>query len=40
MIEGRFTLRLAVLNLRTHLDTVDLAIDILREKARQLERDG
>ena len=40
MIEGRFTLRLAVLNLRTHLDTVDLAIDILHEKARQLEREG
>jgi aromatic-L-amino-acid/L-tryptophan decarboxylase len=40
MIDGRFTLRLAVLNLRTHLETVDLAIDILREKARQLERNG
>jgi glutamate/tyrosine decarboxylase-like PLP-dependent enzyme len=40
MIDGRFTLRLAVLNLRTHLEKVDLAIDILREKARQLERNG
>ena len=40
MIDGRFTLRLAVLSLRTHLETVDLAIDILREKAKQLERDG
>ena len=37
MIDGRFTLRLAILSLRTHLQTVDLAIDILREKARQLE---
>jgi glutamate/tyrosine decarboxylase-like PLP-dependent enzyme len=39
-IEGRFTLRLAVLSLRTHLETVDLAIEILREKAKRLERDG
>jgi glutamate/tyrosine decarboxylase-like PLP-dependent enzyme len=40
MIDGKFTLRLAILSLRTHLETVDLAISILREKARQLERDG
>ena len=40
MIDGRFTLRLAILSLRTHQETVDLAIDILREKAAQLERDG
>jgi aromatic-L-amino-acid decarboxylase len=40
MIDGRFTLRLAILSLRTHLETVDLAITILREKARQLEHDG
>jgi aromatic-L-amino-acid/L-tryptophan decarboxylase len=40
MIEGRFTLRLAILSLRTHLETVDLAIDILREKARQLEHNS
>jgi aromatic-L-amino-acid/L-tryptophan decarboxylase len=40
MIDGRFTLRLAVLSLRTHLETVDMAIDILREKARQLEHDS
>jgi glutamate/tyrosine decarboxylase-like PLP-dependent enzyme len=39
-IDGRFTLRLAILSLRTHQETVDLAIDILREKAAQLERDG
>jgi aromatic-L-amino-acid decarboxylase len=39
MIDGRFTLRLAILSLRTHQETVDLAIDILREKAAQLERD-
>jgi aromatic-L-amino-acid decarboxylase len=40
MIYGRFTLRLAVLSLRTHLETVDLAITILREKVRQLEHNG
>jgi aromatic-L-amino-acid decarboxylase len=40
MIDGRFTLRLAILSLRTHLETVDLAIDILREKARHLEQNG
>ena len=39
-IDGRFTLRLAILSLRTHLETVDMAIDILREKATQLEHDG
>ena len=39
-IDGKFTLRLAILSLRTHLETVNLAIDILREKARQLESDG
>ena len=40
MIDGRFTLRLSILSLRTHLETVDLAITILREKALQLEHDG
>ena len=40
MIDGHFTLRLAVLSLRTHLETVDLAITILRETALQLEHDG
>ena len=39
-INGKFTLRLAVLSLRTHMETVDLAVEILREKARQLERNG
>jgi aromatic-L-amino-acid decarboxylase len=37
MIDGTFTLRLAVLSLRTHLETIDLAIEILREKTGQLE---
>ena len=39
-IDGRFTLRLAILSLRTHLETVDMAIHVLREKAMQLEHDG
>jgi hypothetical protein len=30
MLDGRFTLRLAVLAFRTHLRTIDLALDILR----------
>lgn len=32
-IDGKFTLRLAVLGFRTHLDTIDQAIEILQEKA-------
>jgi aromatic-L-amino-acid decarboxylase len=39
-IDGRFTLRVAILSLGTHLDTIKLAIEILREKAKQLERGG
>ena len=39
-IDGRFTLRVAILSLRTHLDTIEQAVEILREKAKQLERDG
>jgi aromatic-L-amino-acid decarboxylase len=33
-IDGKFTLRLAVLGFRTHLDTIDRAIEILQEKVR------
>jgi len=36
-IDGRFTIRMAILSLRTHLDTVELAIEILCEKAKQLQ---
>jgi len=35
-IEGRFVLRIAVLGLRTHLEMIDLAIEVLREKAIEL----
>jgi len=38
-IDGRFTLRAAILSLHTHLETIELAIEILREKAEMLERD-
>ena len=33
MLDGRFTLRMAALGLRTHRRTIDLAIQILREHA-------
>jgi aromatic-L-amino-acid/L-tryptophan decarboxylase len=39
-IDGRFTLRIAIMSLRTHLDTIEKAIEILREKAKQLQRDA
>jgi glutamate/tyrosine decarboxylase-like PLP-dependent enzyme len=37
LIDGVFTLRLAVLNFRTHLDTVDYLLDLLKLKAGELE---
>ena len=38
MIDGKFILRLAVLVFRTHLDTIDLALEVLKEKAEQLAK--
>ncbi|MTI22557.1 aminotransferase class V-fold PLP-dependent enzyme [Fulvivirga sp. RKSG066] len=35
-IDGVFTLRLAILAFRTHLDTIDLILEILKEKAKEL----
>jgi glutamate/tyrosine decarboxylase-like PLP-dependent enzyme len=35
-IEGNVTLRLAVLSLRTHLDMIDAAMEIIQEKVREL----
>lgn len=32
MLDGKFIIRLAVLSFRTHLDTIDLTIDILKNK--------
>lgn len=40
MIDDRFTLRLAVLGLRTHQETIDLAIVVLQEKVAALEESG
>ncbi|MFI5252906.1 MAG: pyridoxal phosphate-dependent decarboxylase family protein [Bacteroidota bacterium] len=37
-LNGKFTLRIAVLCFRTHLDTIDLALEMLREKVKKLER--
>lgn len=38
LIRGRFTLRLAVLSFRTHLEMIDLTLSILKEKAAMLEK--
>jgi len=38
MIDGRFTLRMAVLVFRSHLEEVDLTILILKEKVAELEK--
>jgi aromatic-L-amino-acid decarboxylase len=38
LLDGRFVLRVAVLCFRTHLDTIDLALEVLKEKAQRLER--
>jgi glutamate/tyrosine decarboxylase-like PLP-dependent enzyme len=37
VLDGAYTLRLAILAHQTHLDTVELAIEILKEKAKQIE---
>ena len=38
MIDGIFTLRLAVLVFRSHLKEVDLTIQILKEKVAELDK--
>lgn len=37
MLDGKFTLRLAALAFRTHLDTIDTALDVLRRAVRRVE---
>jgi aromatic-L-amino-acid decarboxylase len=37
MIDGNYTLRLAVLVFRTHLDTIDYLLELLQKKALELE---
>ena len=36
-VDGKFMLRMAALAFRTHLDTIDLALDVLREAVGRLE---
>jgi glutamate/tyrosine decarboxylase-like PLP-dependent enzyme len=36
MLDGKFVLRLAVLSFRTHLHTIDLTLEVLREKAAMI----
>ena len=36
-VDGKFMLRMAALAFRTHLDTIDLALEVLREAVRKLE---
>jgi glutamate/tyrosine decarboxylase-like PLP-dependent enzyme len=38
MLDGRFTLRLAILSFRSHLRTIELTLDILREQVANLQR--
>jgi aromatic-L-amino-acid decarboxylase len=40
MLNGDFTLRLAVLASQTHLDTVELAVEVLRDAATRIENEG
>ncbi len=37
-IDGKYVLRMACLSFRTHLDTIDLLISILKEKVKLLEK--
>ena len=38
-LDGNFYIRLAVLNFRTHLNTIDLTLEILREKIAELNEE-
>ncbi|MFQ5603352.1 MAG: pyridoxal phosphate-dependent decarboxylase family protein [bacterium] len=40
MLEGKFTLRLAVLAFRTHLQTIDLTLEILEKSVKKIECQG
>jgi aromatic-L-amino-acid decarboxylase len=37
-IDGKYTLRLAVLNFRTHLETIDYLLALLRKKAGEIKQ--
>ena len=36
VLNGKYTLRLAILSFRTHLKTIQLTLEILREKVKML----
>jgi hypothetical protein len=38
-IDGQFMLRAAIGNFRTHLEQVEIALEVLEESARRLERE-
>ncbi|MBA2422876.1 MAG: aminotransferase class I/II-fold pyridoxal phosphate-dependent enzyme [Chitinophagales bacterium] len=38
LLDGKFTLRAAILSFRTHLQTVDLLLNVMAEKVKMLER--
>jgi len=38
MLDGQFTLRLAILSFRTHLAQIETALEVLTEKAQEIER--
>ena len=40
MLDGKFILRVAILCFRTHRQTIDLTIEILREKAKLIQESG
>jgi aromatic-L-amino-acid decarboxylase len=39
-LNGKYIIRLAVLAFRTHLQTIEVALDIVKQKARLIERGG
>lgn len=38
MIDGKYTLRFAALNFRTHIETIDYLLELLQRKARELDK--
>ncbi len=38
LLNGKFTLRAAILSFRTHLQTIDLLLNVLKEKVKMLEQ--
>jgi glutamate/tyrosine decarboxylase-like PLP-dependent enzyme len=40
VVDGKFIIRCAILSFRTHLDTINLALEVLKEKVAMLEEEG